>query len=344
MPARRRPLERAGAGDMDRVVGANHDISQWVGGLTSDSRAPKVGIFVSAMSGPLRDGEMGWRDILAMVQRTEELGFDSFWLPDHLLFRFPGESAHAPWETWALLSALAATTSRIELGTAVSCTAFRSPALLAKMAETVDEISGGRLVLGLGAGWHDPEFAAFGLPVDRKVARFEDAVRIVATLLRSGAANGEFAYSSLDGCEVRPRGPRASGPPIMIGALAHGPRMLDIACRYADLWTGFLTMGRSEPAAVPSLLAAVDEACGRVGRDPATLGRAIGLLVDQRPERSSGNVGPSGAVPLSGSIEEIACALRTIGSLGVAHIQLSTVVPGVPGVEALAPVLPLLRA
>jgi alkanesulfonate monooxygenase SsuD/methylene tetrahydromethanopterin reductase-like flavin-dependent oxidoreductase (luciferase family) len=129
-------------------------------------RPPKVGLYVSSIVGGMRDGVLRWPDLVAMARRAEDVGFASFWLPDHLLFRFEGEPAHGPWECWSLLAALAATTSRLEIGSLVACTGYRNPALLAKMADTVDEISGGRLTLGLGAGWHEPEYRAFGYPAD----------------------------------------------------------------------------------------------------------------------------------------------------------------------------------
>ena len=121
-----------------------------------------------------------WRDA---PRRSASI---SFWLPDHLLFRFPRSIQQGAWDAWSLLAALAATTRTIEIGPLVACTSFRNPALIAKMADTIDEISGGRLILGLGAGWHEPEYAAFGFPYDHRVSRFDEALQIITALLRTG--------------------------------------------------------------------------------------------------------------------------------------------------------------
>src|SRR5438046_2801072 len=141
---------------------------------------------------------------------------------DHLTMR-EGTQTTPVWEGWSLLSALAASTRRVELGTLVVATSFRNPALLAKIADTVDEISGGRLVLGLGAGWHEPEYLAFGYPFDHRVSRFAEAIAIIHGLLRDGCVDFDGTYSSPRDCELRPRGPRPQGPPIMIGSTS--PRM-----------------------------------------------------------------------------------------------------------------------
>jgi len=134
----------------------------------ASSRPLRVGIQL-----PEVEREVRWPEYLAMAQAAEAVGFDTLWLGDHLLYRYPDGSTRAPWEAWTMLAGLAAATSRIRLGPLVASTAFHAPAMLAKLAATVDEISGGRLVLGLGAGWNETEFRAFGIPFDRRVARFD---------------------------------------------------------------------------------------------------------------------------------------------------------------------------
>src|SRR6059058_3522453 len=152
----------------------------------------KVGVLLPTIEGSMARATPRWSDIVAMARRAEALGFDSLWMPDHLLFPLAHrETVHGVWECWTLLAALAAATERVELGPLVSCTGFRNPALLAKMADTVDEISGGRLVLGLGAGWEAPEYAAFGYPTDHRVDRLEAALQIVVPLLRTGHVDFE---------------------------------------------------------------------------------------------------------------------------------------------------------
>src|SRR5688572_18242609 len=152
-----------------------------------DARRPfKIGLFVPHFEQPWSGRGLGWADIAALARRAEEIGFDSFWLPDHLLFRFPHVHQQGAWDAWSLLAALAATTRTLEIGHLVACSSFRNPALIAKMADTIDEISGGRLILGLGAGWHEPEYTALGFPYDHRVSRFEEALQIITALLRTG--------------------------------------------------------------------------------------------------------------------------------------------------------------
>lgn len=309
---------------------------------TERRRPLKLGVFISAIAGGMRDGALRWRDLRAMAEAAEAVGFDSFWIPDHLIFKNEGEVPHGPWECWSLLAALAASTSRLELGTAVTCVGFRNPTLLAKMADTVDEISGGRLVLGLGAGWHKPEYEAFGYPFDHRFARFDEACTIIKTLLREGKIDHEGTYYSARECELRPRGPRPNGPPIMIGALASKPRMLGLVAKHADWWNGWLLHGRSHVEEVPPLAAAVEAACARVGRDPATLVRTIGIGVDQRPASERPPHTPGTPEFLTGTPEEIADHLRAFAHEGVSHSQVTPWIQGVAGIEAFAPVLGLL--
>lgn len=308
-------------------------------GASPCRRPLKVGIFVTALTGRMREGTLRWRDLQALAVRAEAVGFDSFWMPDHLLFKPAGEAPHGPWECWTVLGALAASTSRLELGSLVTCTAFRSPGLIAKMADTVDEISGGRFVLGLGAGWHQPEYEAFGHPFDKRFERFEEAVGIIRTLLRTGRIDHDGPHYSLRACELRPRGPRPQGPPILIGALASRPRMLTIAARHADYWNGWLSMGRSDAGGVGPLREAVDAACAREGRDPATLVRTLGLAVDQRPASARPAEGGTARQALTGSPAELAGALRAVAAEGIVHVQLTLHLEGTAGVEAFAPVL-----
>jgi probable F420-dependent oxidoreductase len=308
------------------------------------SPSPKVGLFITAMAGGMRDGALRWADLRAMAERAEAVGFDSFWVPDHLIFKNEGEKPHGPWECWSLIAALAASTTRLEIGSLVTCIGFRNPALLAKMAETIDEIGGGRLILGLGAGWHQPEYEAFGYPFDNRFDRFEEAVSVIRTLLHEGRIDHDGAFYTLRECEVRPRGQRPGGIPILIGALASKKRMLRLIARYADLWNGWLVHSRSHPDEVAPLVAAVDAACAEAGRDPTTLGRTLGIMVDQRPAGERPPLPGSGAQPLAGTPEEIAAAIRAMAAQGISHLQVVPVIQGVTGVEAFAPVLNLLRS
>ena len=185
----------------------------------------KLGLMLQVGGGALEGGKTPrWPDLRDMALAAEAVGFDTLFVPDHLLFRqsptdnaiqveMPAGKTRGAWEAWTVLCALAAATSRIELGPFVACNSFRNPALLAKMAVTLDEVSDGRLVLGIGAGWHEPEYHAFGYPYDHRVGRFEEALQIIAPLLREGRVDFEGRYYQARDCEIAPRGPRPAGPP-----------------------------------------------------------------------------------------------------------------------------------
>lgn len=263
-----------------------------------------------------------WRELAAMARRAEEVGFDSVWVGDHLLYRNPGEPAKGPWEAWSLLAALAVATERIELGPLVACTSFHNPALLAKQAATIEEISGGRLILGLGAGWNEAEYRAFGFPYDHRVSRFEEAFTIIRTLLREGQIDFEGTYYRARDCELLPRGPRPNGPPLMIGST--GERMLRQTAMHADSWNVWFADFGNDPAGLPPVLAKVDAACAAVRREPATLERTVAVLVALTGAvgRQSGDRLNRGFGPLRGTPAELAEALRAYARAGIAHVQL----------------------
>ncbi len=301
-------------------------------------RPCKVGLFVPHWEDAITGKAIRWHELAAFVQRAEEVGFDSIWLPDHLLFRFPGYPPQGGWDAWSLLAGLAAATRRMEIATLVACTGFRNPALIAKMADTIDEISGGRLILGLGAGWHEPEFRAFGFPYDHRYSRFEEALTIIRTLLREGKIDFEGKFYSARECELRPRGPRPNGPPLLIGTM--GEKMLRLTAKYADFWN---QDRKNDLAEVEQLQARVDAVCREVGRDPATLGRVIGIQIDlPDPARPAQRqfVGPP--LPFTGSPEELAEVIRRYAAARVDHLVIWVDPVSVAGVEGLAPVLELL--
>ena len=153
-----------------------------------------------------------WPELREMAVTAERIGLDSIWVGDHLLYRGDGSPARGPWEAWSTLAALAAVTERVEIGPLVASTSFHNPAMLAKKAATIDEISGGRLILGLGAGWNEVEYAAYGFPFDHRVSRFEEAFTIVRRLLTTGRCDFHGTYFQLDDCELLPRGPRPAWP------------------------------------------------------------------------------------------------------------------------------------
>jgi probable F420-dependent oxidoreductase len=274
----------------------------------------KIGMLVWTANESETNATRPYRSIRAIAQQAEADGFDSIWLPDHFLYRHPGEPTCGLWETWTVLAALLEATQQVEIGTLVLCNSFRNPAILAKMATTADEVSSGRLILGVGAGWNEPEYKAFGLPFDHRVDRFEEALQILRPLLRDGQVDFAGTYYQAKDCEDVPRGPRPAGPPLMVGG--EGPRMLRLAAQYADLWnTGY--MGTPDTMAEP--LARIGAACREVGRDPETLGvtALIGLWFPDLREKQPAVFDK----PLTGTVEQIAAAMRGYAELGVHHIM-----------------------
>ncbi|HEV2108412.1 MAG TPA: LLM class flavin-dependent oxidoreductase, partial [Thermomicrobiales bacterium] len=280
----------------------------------------KVGVILPMSE----DGDTGqtprYVEIRERALTAERVGLDSIWCYDHLLYRF-GENAETrgTWEVWTVLTGLAEATERIELGTLVMCVPFRNPSVLAKMASTLDEVSDGRFILGLGAGWHQPEFDAFGIPFDHKADRFEEALEIIGPLLREGHVDVRGAYYSAPNAELRPLGPRPAGPPILIAA--SGPRMLRLTAKHADLWN---TAWLGQPNLLAQRRRELEAACADMGRDPATLAVTVGVTVafpDLLPEEEeASSEAPDPAKVLRGSTEEIAAGLRAYADQGVAHV------------------------
>lgn len=278
-----------------------------------------------------------WDDIRAMAQAAEAAGFDAVWVSDHVGFGDPDGSWSGAWESWTLLSALAVATSRVRLGSYVTAVPYRNPALLAKMAETLDEVSGGRLILGLGAGWNEPEFAAYGFPWERRFDRFEDALRIITSMLRTGRADHAGRVVSAHGALVAPRGPRPAGLPVMVGAAA--PRMLRLTAELADEWNA----GMRSPADLVAMLDALDAALAAAGRDPASIRRSAEAMVEPAgPDAPSGDDPETRGTwerPLTLSPEVIAAGLRRYVALGCDHVQVQLRPNTLESVHAFAPVL-----
>ncbi|MEO5885440.1 MAG: LLM class flavin-dependent oxidoreductase [Candidatus Limnocylindrales bacterium] len=298
------------------------------------ARPLKVGIQL-----PEVEREVRWPELLDMTRAVEDLGFDSVWVGEHLLYRWEDREPRAPWEAWTLMAAIAASTSRIEFGPLVACTNFHNPALLAKQASTIDEISGGRFILGLGAGWNETEFRAFGFPFDHRIDRFEEAFTIIRTLLRDGAIDFDGRFYQARDCELLPRGPRPGGPPLLIGS--KGSRMLRIALPHVDAWNVWWADTGNTPEGVAPLRALVDDAAREAGRDPANIERTVAVLVGlpggQGRVDGSGQAGSIKA--LEGPPEVMADVLRTYAREGINHVQLVVDPIDLASIQALAPVL-----
>lgn len=268
---------------------------------------------------PLAEDESGsapsWEELKSAAVQSEDLGFDSVWVYDHLFHRFDGHPLVGFHECWTMLTALAAVTSRVEIGTTVLCAGFRNPALLAKMAETLDEVSAGRLILGLGAGWHEPEFDAFGFPFDHRVSRLEEALQIIKPLLTDREVDFVGEYHRAPKNVLQPHGPREQGVPILMAAFA--PRMMRLTAQYADMWT---TDWLGPISKVREDIAKLHAACKHVNRDPSTLAVTGGVTVGY-PDL--GNLPKWMETPdsyITGSADEVATKLNDYAAEGVDHV------------------------
>lgn len=254
-----------------------------------------------------------------MARTAEAVGFDSLWLGDHLLYDLPGGVTRGPWEVWTSLAALAVATSRIELGPLVASTSFHEPAMLAKMAATVDAISGGRLILGLGAGWNEREYRAFGFPFDHRVSRFEEAFTVIRRLLRDGRVDFTGAYYRLEDCVLDPGPARTGGPPLMLGST--GARMLRIGLPHVDSWNVWWSDYGNTPAGFAAIKARVDSVAAEFGRSVA----ATAAVLVSLPEGGGRLMGEQYNAPVAavrGSAAEIAEHLAALAEAGATHLQL----------------------
>ena len=282
---------------------------------------------------------MPWSEYRAMARAAEEVGFDSIWLGDHLLYRDEGEPERGPWEVWTMLGALAAATERVELGPLVACTAFHPPGLIAKMAATLAEVSHGRFVLGLGAGWNEPEFRAFGLPYDHRVSRFEEAFTIIRQLLAGERVTLPGKYFQAEDLVLLPRPSRP--PRLVIGS--NGPRMLAATLPHVDAWNTWFDSYGNTPDGFAELNAQITAAARDAGRDPADIERSACVLVavdDATGERWWGE----DVEPVTGSTDQIAAALLELAEAGADEIIVVADPITERSIRALGDVLDRLRA
>jgi alkanesulfonate monooxygenase SsuD/methylene tetrahydromethanopterin reductase-like flavin-dependent oxidoreductase (luciferase family) len=274
-------------------------------------------------------------DIQRMARIAEDTGVDSFWLADHLIYRFPEVGETGAWEVFTFLAGVAAVTKRIQLGPLVACTSFRNPALLAKMADSMDEISNGRFILGLGAGWHQPEYDAYGYPFEHLASRFEEALQIIIPMLHEGHVDFKGQYYEARDCALRPRGPTPKGPKIWIGA--RRPRMLRLIAKYADAWN---TVWHRWPEGVEKAYPSMKQACEEEGRDPARLELTAGTVVKilgQGEARQDDYPG------IQGEPEEVANGLRGFEAAGVKHLVVQVEGGDATGAERFGKVIEYFR-
>lgn len=261
---------------------------------------------------------VSWPEVRDMARAIEETGFDSIWVGDHLLYR-DADGSRGPWEAWSQLAALGEITERVMIGPLVAATSFHSPAMIAKKAATVDAISGGRLILGLGAGWNVTEYQAFGFAYDNRVSRFEEAFTIIRTLIREGSIDFEGHYYQIREMELLP----GARPDMELMVGSNGPRMLDITIPHVDIWNTWHVWFGNTPAGLGPLMKRVDEAAIRSGRAPGEIKRTAAVFIELEGAigRRAGSERPE-STPLTGSVEDIAAGFASYQRAGMDHLQL----------------------
>jgi probable F420-dependent oxidoreductase len=264
---------------------------------------------------PEVERDVRWPEYLAMARAAEAVGFDSIWVGDHYLYRDDGRPERGPWEAWTMLAALAAGTERVRLGPLVACLNFHEPAVLAKLAATVNEIGGGRLVLGLGAGWNRTEFDAFGIPYDHRASRFVEAFDIVRRLLHGERVSAQGRWHSVDDAVLLPA--PVAPPELMVGST--GERVLAATLPYVEAWNTWFDWYGNTPEGFAAKVSEIDAACERAGRDPATLERSACVLVELGGGAAERTPEP-GVVPLRGSGDEIAAGLDAMATAGADEV------------------------
>ena len=271
------------------------------------------------MTRPLRVGvqlpeverEVRWPEYLAMARAAEEVGFDSIWLGDHLLYRDDGSPERGPWDAWTQLAALAGATERVTLGPLVACLAFHPPGLIARMAAAIDEISGGRFVLGVGSGWNETEFRAFGLPFDHRAGRFIESFEIVRRLIAGERITSDGRFWQVEDAILLP--PPARSMPLMVGT--KGPRQLAATLPYVDSWNTWWDWYGNTAEGFAARNAEVSSAAQGIGRDPGEIERSACVLVSL--EAGSGQRTGSDDVPaVTGRPDRIARALHDLAEAG----------------------------
>jgi alkanesulfonate monooxygenase SsuD/methylene tetrahydromethanopterin reductase-like flavin-dependent oxidoreductase (luciferase family) len=266
---------------------------------------------------PEAEREAHWPEYAAMARAAEEAGFDSVWMGDHLLYRDPGDPERGPWDAWTILAGLATVTDRVRIGPLVACLAFHRPGMLARMAATVNDMADGRLTLGVGAGWNEPEFRAFGVPFDHLASRFEESFDVVRRLLAGERVTAAGRYVEVDDAVLYPR--IARPPRLMVGST--GERVLRATLPWVEAWNAWGPWCGNEPAGFAAESDRVSVIAREVGRDPSEVARSVCVYaeVDVAPgERAFEEDAP----PLTGGAAGIAAGLHAFADAGAHEVIL----------------------
>lgn len=293
------------------------------------------GLVLPMFERPVDGVKPTWAEISAQAERAEELGFDTVWTADEIVWRFPDwPGPRGWWECLTMTGAVVASTSTIQVGTWVMSALHRNPGMVVSAAETLDEISGGRFVLGLGAGHLGGGAKDFGYPPDKTVSRYAEALEIIVPLLRGESVTFKGEFHHADGAEVRPRGPRPGQVPLMLGG--HSPRTMTLAATHADTWSAFATTS-SLPGAFGTMIEQLDRICEGINRDPASIGRSVGVFVEPGDAKLAEAIGFG--VAIAGSTDQITETIAGFADVGVTRVEIVPYPNTIDTLEQLAPVL-----
>jgi F420-dependent oxidoreductase-like protein len=284
--------------------------------LTGRILTPKVAQAASTAAGKLRFGvqtppqHVSYKDLLQTWQEVDELGFDTAFVFDHFIPIYSDPSGPCL-EGWTLLSALAAQTKRVRVGVLVTGNTYRHPAVLAKMAATVDQVSNGRLILGIGAAWFELEHTAYGIPFytpGERARRLGETVEVLKLLFTQEKSTFTGKYYQLKDAPFEPKAVQKPHPPLLIGGM--GPKRIQpLAARHANIWHFFVREG--DPQEAKRVCANFDEVCRKVGRDPAEVEKSISLRSPQ----------------LTGTAEEVRGRIQPLAEAGIGHFIISLSTP-----------------
>ena len=291
---------------------------------------------------PEVERKVSWSELRDMAVIAEESGLDSVWVGEHLLYRLQDGSVRGPWDCWTLLAGLAECTSEIQIGPLVSCLPFHNPAMLAKKAVAVDELSGGRLILGVGSGWNRREFEAFGFNYSERFGCFSESIKVLHDLLRGKTVTYQGNHIRLQDCVILPSGPRTEGLPIMFGG--NGSRVTSAALPYLDGWNLWYTWFGNDIERYPAIAQQFDARCINAGRDPDTVDKSIALLVDMTGGRHKSKRLNSNVNPLSGDPESLSRTLIDVAAFGVSHVQLVLDPITTDSIDALSKTIHMLKS
>jgi alkanesulfonate monooxygenase SsuD/methylene tetrahydromethanopterin reductase-like flavin-dependent oxidoreductase (luciferase family) len=282
-----------------------------------------------------------WESISARTVAAEDAGFDIFVFEDALLYRWEENGTDGVWESVSVAAAVAATTSKMRIAHSVINSPYRSPAMMASIATTLDEISAGRYTLGIGAGnTLDSDYEAFGFPKDHRYTRFAEAIQIIHSLLKTGRVDFEGEFYSARDSELVLRGPSPSGPPINIAA--GGPKMMSLVAQYADEWNwwGWDETLEELRSRLSPILATLDHELEGAGRESSDLVRTLDVYSVQPADLDADH---DMKKPIVGTSEQIAEQILAMGEMGFDEVRVDLWPKSIPAIEAMTEVVSLVH-